>query len=221
MQLLFSLMYAVIILFSTSCQTDNSINQCSDEVNNSQEVKIGYQIWKRKNLNTIFFKNGDSIPQAKSINEWVQAGNNRQPAWCYYNNDQTNGDLYGKMYNWYAINDPRGLAPDGWHIPTDLEWSLMTEFIGGETIAGKKLKSTTGCISLSNNTNETGFSSVPGGIRSWDGTFNSQGISGYYWTKTDVGNSAYVRQLVCSEDSIRREGPLDKRRGISIRLVKD
>jgi uncharacterized protein (TIGR02145 family) len=222
MRLFFSyLMNVVIILFIASCQTDNSIDQCSEEININEEVKIGYQVWKKKNLNTSMFRNGDSIPQAKSVNDWMAAGINKQPAWCYYENDPTNNESYGKLYNWYAINDPRGLVPEGWHIPTDLEWSLMTEYIGGDALAGKKLKSTKGCISPSNSTNETGFSSFPGGIRSLDGAFNGLGVLAYYWTKSEVGNSAFARQLVCAEDNIRREGPLDKGRGLSIRMVRD
>lgn len=211
----------LIIMLLASCETDNCIDQCSKDVNTNEEVKIGYQVWKKKNLNTSVFRNGDSIPQAKSVNDWMAAGINKQPAWCYYQNDPSNNESYGKLYNWYAINDPRELAPEGWHIPTDLEWSLMTENIGGDALAGIKLKSTTGCISPSNNTNQTGFSSLPGGIRSLDGAFNGLGTLAYYWTKSEVGNSAFARQLVCAEDNVRREGPLDKGRGLSIRLVKD
>jgi uncharacterized protein (TIGR02145 family) len=108
----------------------------------SQTVKIGSQIWCTKNLSITTFRNGESIPQAKTDEEWKSAGEKRQPAWCYYDNDPANGDDYGILYNWYAVNDSRGLAPEGYHIPSDSEWTTLTNFLGGESFAGKKIKST-------------------------------------------------------------------------------
>lgn len=88
-----------------------------------KEVPIGKQVWMSENLNTDKFRNGDSIPHAKSNEEWVKAGKNKQPAWCYYNNDPKNAMKYGKLYNWYAVNDSRNMTPIGWHIPSDAEWT--------------------------------------------------------------------------------------------------
>ncbi len=85
--------------------------------------------WSKKNLNVSKFRNGDNIPEAKTNEEWNKAGENKQPAWCYYNNDSLNGAKYGKLYNWYAVNDSRGLAPLGWHIPSDVEWSIVQDWI--------------------------------------------------------------------------------------------
>jgi uncharacterized protein (TIGR02145 family) len=107
---------------------------------NSQSIKIGTLTWTAKNLDVTTFRNGDSIPQAKSDAEWVAAGENYQPAWCYYDNDPKNGTKYGKLYNWFAVNDARGLAPSGWHIPTDEEWTELSTFLGGEDVAGDKMK---------------------------------------------------------------------------------
>jgi uncharacterized protein (TIGR02145 family) len=87
----------------------------------AQQIKIGTQTWAKKNLNVSTFKNGEVIPEAKTIEEWVKAGDDKKPAWCYYNNDPANDSIYGKLYNWYAVNDIRGLAPKGWHIPRDAE----------------------------------------------------------------------------------------------------
>lgn len=86
-----------------------------------QTVTIGNQVWMTKNLNVDKFRNGDPIPEAKTDEEWIKAGENKQPAWCYYENDPANGEKYGKVFNWYAVNDPRGLAPEGWHDPTEEE----------------------------------------------------------------------------------------------------
>ena len=106
----------------------------------AQTVTIGNQTWTTKNLDVATFRNGDAIPQAKTNEEWSAAGENKQPAWCYYDNDVKNGPKYGKLYNWYAVNDARGLAPAGWHIPTDEEWTVLSTFLGGEDGAGIKMK---------------------------------------------------------------------------------
>ena len=106
----------------------------------SQTVIIGTQTWTSLNLDVVAFRNGDVIPQVKTNEEWEVAGNNKQAAWCYYDNDPANGPKYGKLYNWYAVNDPRGLAPTGWHVPTDEEWTVLSTFLGGEEVAGTKMK---------------------------------------------------------------------------------
>jgi hypothetical protein len=109
---------------------------------NAQTVTIGTQVWMTKNLDVAKFRNGDPIPEAKTNEEWVKAGVNKQPAWCNYDNNPANGSKYGKLYNWYAVNDPRGLAPEGYHVPTDAEWTKLDNLLGSD--AGKKMKSVTG-----------------------------------------------------------------------------
>jgi uncharacterized protein (TIGR02145 family) len=108
-----------------------------------ESVRIGNQEWITRNLDVDRFRNGDLVPHIESDKEWEEAGENGQPAWCYYDNDPEYGKDYGKLYNWYAVNDPRGLAPEGWHIPTDEEWTILEEFLGKD-IAGHKLKSVEG-----------------------------------------------------------------------------
>jgi uncharacterized protein (TIGR02145 family) len=110
----------------------------------SQTVTIGTQVWMTKNLDVSTFRNGDPIPQAKTKEEWEKAGENQQPAWCYYDNDPANGAKYGKLYNWYAVIDSRGLAPVGYHIPSDAEWTKLTDFLGGKSVAVTKMKSKSG-----------------------------------------------------------------------------
>jgi uncharacterized protein (TIGR02145 family) len=109
----------------------------------SPNVKIGTQIWQSKNLDVTVFSNGDRIFEAKSIKDWNDAFSSKQPAWCYYNFNAENGKKYGKLYNMYAVMDSRGLAPIGYHIPSENEWDILEKFIGSEN-AGKKLKSTYG-----------------------------------------------------------------------------
>ena len=125
----------LILLFLVIFSASNSF---------AQSVTIGTQTWTTKNLDVATFRNGDAIPQAKTDEELEVAGNNKQAAWCYYENNTANGTKYGKLYNWYAVNDYRGLAPAGWHVPTDEEWTVLSTFLGGEDLAGKKMKSTSG-----------------------------------------------------------------------------
>ena len=110
----------------------------------AQEIKIGTQTWSTKNLDVSKFRNGEAIPLAKTNAEWELAGQNQQPAWCYYENKGENGTKYGKLYNWFAVMDARGLAPNGYHIPSDAEWTILTDYLGGDSIAGAKMKSTSG-----------------------------------------------------------------------------
>jgi uncharacterized protein (TIGR02145 family) len=150
-------------------ELDKSVELISDDIYPS--VKIGDQIWMTSNLDHVRFQNGDIIPQAVSDDEWKQAGDNKQPAWCYYNYDSSNGEKFGKLYNWYAVNDSRGLAPDGWIIPKNSDWTILFNTIGGEELAGFKLKSNTGWINDDNGSNSTLFNGKPGGCRYDDGSF--------------------------------------------------
>ena len=106
-----------------------------------ESVRIGNQEWMTRNLDVDRFRNGDMIQHAESNKEWKKAGENGQPAWCYYDNDPENGKKYGKLYNWFTVNDPRGLAPEGWHITSQKDWTILVEFLGGYEIAGHKMKS--------------------------------------------------------------------------------
>ncbi len=101
-------------------------------------VTIGTQVWMKENLNVSTFRNGDPIHEAKTAEEWEAAGEAKQAAWCYYDNDPKNGTKYGKLYNWYAVNDPRGLAPVGWHVPLDKEWTVLEDFLGGSYESGNR-----------------------------------------------------------------------------------
>jgi len=90
-------------------------------------VAIGKQVWMTENLNVDTFRNGEAIPHVKTNEEWIKAGENKQPAWCYCDNDPANGAKYGKLYNWYAVANARGLCPAGWHVPSDDEWTQLTD----------------------------------------------------------------------------------------------
>jgi uncharacterized protein (TIGR02145 family) len=190
---------------------------------NLNSVKIGNQVWMTENLNVDRFRNGDIIPKAKTKEEWIKAGNNQQPAWCYNEYDPANGKKYGKLYNWYAVNDERGLAPIGWHIPSDAEWTNLSNYLGGEWDAQKKLKSSSGWDVMCNGTNESGFSGLPGGHCNVTGNFFGRGNRGYWWCSTENSvATASCRQLILSQFEINEfKGQLTKNYGLSVRCIKD
>ena len=178
------------------------------EVNLFDEVTIGKQVWMTQNLNVDKFRNGDTIPNAKTIEEWVRAGKKKQPAYCYYENhkiqdDPQNGDKYGILYNWYALNDARGLAPLGWHIPSDDEWTILTNQHGGRKLAYEKLKSTNSWPEFipsenRHGTDSVGFNALPGGCRKANGEFGCLGGQGGWWSSsTDnlTGEGMYLHGL--------------------------
>lgn len=193
-----------------------------------EEVKIGNQIWMAKNLDVAHFRNGDPIPQAKTEKEWKIADKMKQPAWCYYDNDPANGGKYGKLYNWYAINDPRGLAPGGFHIPSEVEWTRLTDYLGEESEAGAKMKSENGWYIPSvewfdngTGTNSSGFSGFPGGYRCSDGSFDDVGKSGYWWSSTEyIKSSAWGRFLNYFFGNVHRLFE-NKGEGFSVRCLRD
>ncbi len=182
-------------------------------------VRIATQTWAAANLDVIKFRNGDSIPEAKTNEEWVKAGDSGKPAWCYYNNDPVTGKKYGKLYNWYAVNDPRGLAPAGWSIPTDEDWVALTYSLGGQTVAGTKLKTAAGWADGSNGTNESGFSGLPAGYRVENGKFLNIGSIGTWWSATESKSAtAFDHYLVLSGSFSRSSNP--KQRGESVRCIR-
>ena len=195
-----------------------------------ESVIIGNQEWMTRNLEVDRFRNGDLIPHIELYEEWKKAGKNGQPAWCYYNNYLETGKKYGKLYNWYAVNDPRGLAPEGWHVPTFEEWNILVEFLG-EDIAGHRLKSVDGWYSKdylyeilkienANGDNSSGFNALPGGFRFYYG-FDYIGNSALFWSATESDHN-YVFTRAMEDYS----GPVisdenDKSLGASVRCIKD
>jgi len=194
-------------------------------------VNIDGVIWTNKNLNVTTYRNGDAIPQVTDDTTWE---NLTTGAWCHYDNDPANDAIYGKLYNWYAVNDSRGLAPVGYHIPTSNEYNYLADSIGGFLVAGAKLK-TTGTIEqgtglwISPNiaSNVTKFNAVPSGYR-WDKSFYSEpdsfqqkGEIAYFWTTTDYfSGQAYARYL-SNSSKVFFTTQRRKMWGISVRLIKD
>ena len=157
-------------------------------------VEIGDQIWTKDNLNVSSFNNGDKLVYAKTRLEWDTACENKQAAFCYTNFDPSNEKKYGKMYNWYAINDARKLAPVGWHLPNDKEWDELTESLGGFNLAGLKLKSSEGWFQK-NGDNSSEFNALPTGYINQDYEQNI-GFNAWFWSidqkRTEDSNYIFV-----------------------------
>lgn len=204
-------------------------SQISFKTLEEAEVKIGNQVWMSKNLNVSTYRNGDPIPQVTDPFQWAKL---ETGAWCYYNNDPATEAIYGKLYNWYAVNDPRGLAPEGWHVPKEAEWSTLTSFLGGESLAGGKMKAISSLWSETNlgATNSSGFTGLPGGHRRGIVTANGladfeyEGDLGLWWSSsvescTNCTNSM-MRGLFFGETVVSKSG-LHPKHGLSVRCVKD
>jgi uncharacterized protein (TIGR02145 family) len=190
-----------------------------------KEIKISNQLWSANNLNVEVFQNGEIIPQAKTSDDWKKANEEKKPVWCYYNNDSSNSNIYGKLYNWYAVNDPRGLAPIGWRIPNSKEWSEVIEYLGGKEIAGGKMKIKDGEIwreVIASSTNSSGFSGHPNGYRDEYGNFNLFGNNGFWWSATDYPENEMAFCLKVSANFTGAYyGTIKKRYGLSIRCLKN
>jgi len=178
-------------------------------------VTIGTQLWMVRNLDVDSYRNGDPIEQVSDPSQW---SNLTTGAWCWYRNDIANGSIYGKLYNWYAINDPRGLAPTGFHIPTEAEWLTLMSTLGGSTVAGGAMKSKSGWNEPNTGaTNSSGFTSLPGGSR-YGGGIRRIGL---YWSSSEIDslNAIYFSNFYLNADLF--QGNSNKSNGISVRCIKD
>ncbi len=195
-------------------------------------VNIGTQTWIQKNLNVSRYRNGDIIPQVTDATQWA---NLTTGAWCWYNNDSVNYSKYGKLYNWYAVNDSRGLAPEGWRVPSDGEWNKLVKYLDNSTdttLIGYQNSSAGGLLKeagisnwLSPNTsanNSSNFTALPGGQRGHAGAFGNIGQYGSWWTSTqnDVVTS-YNRNLYNLSGDVIRYYFGSKMFGLSVRCLKN
>lgn len=189
-------------------------------------VKIGSQCWTKENLKTTHYNDSKPIPNIADATAWT---NLTSGAWCYYNNDASNNDVYGKLYNWHAVK--RGtLCPKDWRIPSDSEWATLSTYLGGDAVAGGKIKSTgtvgagTGLWQGDNigATNSSKFTGLPAGGRDYDGSFNnSQGEFAYWWTSTSINQYQARAYYVLSGNAILYNYIYLKTLGKSCRCIKN
>jgi uncharacterized protein (TIGR02145 family) len=194
-------------------------------------IVIGTQEWMAENLNTSIYRNGDAIPTNVDWETWAS---NPSGAWAYYNNEESYACPYGKLYNWYTCVDARQLCPTGWHVPTDAEWTVLTNYLGGAAVAGGKMK-TTGTIGAQTGlwyspntdaTNSSGFSGAPGGLR--DNITNDEffGGVGGWWSSSEYDTDWAWYRSVCSSNGslctlVLPESRHYKQVGFSVRCLRN
>jgi uncharacterized protein (TIGR02145 family) len=189
----------------------------------THNVTIGAQVWTGCNLSVTTYRNGNTIPQVTDPTAWAALTTG---AWCHVNNDPANDAIYGKLYNWYAVNDPRGLGPVGYHVPTVVERDALITYLGGQSVAGGKIKEVGTCHWLSPNvgaTDETGFTAFGAGVRDYDGTYRDFNYLGWFWTSTGF-NTTLANAFGASSafDDLMAVGSAhDKKMGYSVRLLQD
>jgi uncharacterized protein (TIGR02145 family) len=226
------IMIGVVFLFTNSCKKSNNADNTplvkgtdsvtDNEGNVYKTVKIGTQWWMAENLKATKYRNGENIPQLTNISDWHSTN---KGAYCNYDNDSTMGKTYGKLYNWYAVDDARALCPIGWHVPSDTEYTILTNYLGGDLLAGGKMKETGTMHWLVPNTdatNESGFSALPGGWRDCYGYFGLMNEQAYFWTGTAPHFlTAFHLVLFYNSAGVDRANELNSNFGFSIRCIKD
>jgi len=218
--------------FNGNTWMNMTISTASNVVANLPSVTICNQIWTNKNLDVSTYRNGDPIPKISDSASWVTLTTG---AYCYYNNDSaTYAAVYGKLYNWYAVKDPRGLAPQGWHIPSDGEWNKLAKCIDPaadttlintqSTTAGGAMKEIGLSHWISPNggaTNSTGFTGLPGGLRNYFGQFDYVGYFAYWWSNTEgSATQSWSRILNSSYGNILKVNSY-RPSGYYVRCIKD
>ncbi|HEX2393949.1 MAG TPA: fibrobacter succinogenes major paralogous domain-containing protein [Bacteroidales bacterium] len=192
--------------------------------NTYKTIQIGTQIWMAENLKTEHYANGDAITYITDFDMWE---NILEGAWTYYNDNENMNKDYGKLYNWYSVEDSRNICPSGWHIPDDPEWEALLSNLGGYLVAGAKIKETgLNHFAYTNegSTNESGFTALPGGMKDFGSISFDLGLSGYWWSSTNANDyydlDAYYYYIGRDVDPVLN-GTGDKNNGISCRCVKD
>jgi uncharacterized protein (TIGR02145 family) len=220
---IFLLMTGILII--SSCQKSSTTKAfvCGDTItdidgNEYNTVSIDNQCWTVENLKTTRYKDGSAISTDLNDAAWLATTNG---AYAIYSNNPANNTTYGKLYNWYAVNTGK-LAPTGWHIPTDVEWTTLIDSLGGETVAGGAMKAITGWnIPNTGATNSSGFKGLPAGYRYSNGTYYEIGSNGYFWSSTeyDAGNALY--RLLYSNNTVAGSYLDYKVNGYSVRCIRD
>jgi len=188
--------------------------------NNYPTITIGNQVWMAANLHVTHYRTGDAIPNITDDATWEGLNSG---AFCWYDNDQTNEEVYGGIYNWFAVKDFRGLCPDGWHVPSYADWSVLAAYLGGSSVAGGEMKATNKLWSSpnSNANNKSYFSGLPGGYRNYHGFYDHIGLYGHWWSSTESSfGAAYYRVLHYNNSNLSDYYSF-KQNGFSVRCLRD
>jgi len=193
--------------------------------NTYKTVQIGTQVWMAENLKTAKYNDGTTIPNITDSEQW---SNLTSGAWCYYGNNVVNNANYGKLYNWYAVskttNGNKNVCPTGWHVPTDAEWTVLTDYLGGKSVAGGKMKEVGTTNWNSPNTESTNmslFTGLPGGYRNSLGGYGGIGSFGYWWSSTENGTADAWNRFLYNGNGNASSFNLSKEDGLSVRCLRD
>ena len=215
----------LLLIGLVGCQA-NSVKDIDG--NKYKTIKIGTQTWLSENLKTTTYNNGTAIPRVKSYAAWAELST---PAYCWYSNDSTNKEVYGALYNWYAVNTKK-ICPEGWHVPSDKEWAELRTYLGDKGDAGNALKESGTSHWKSPNSdasNTSGFSGLPGGNRDYKGPFNLLRTDAYWWSSTEsfwyiptdsASNISFYRNLRYDDHDLFRN-VTDKSFGFCVRCLMD
>lgn len=225
----------LLSVYGLACSGESTWN-CGDDLTHNEyayaTVEMGGQCWMAENLRTTNYANGDDIPATLTDSQWNNAN---YGATTIYGEDQGCNNFspdivscdpaasfaaYGRLYNWHAVADSRGLCPSGWHVPTDTEWSSLVSTWGGTAVAGDPLKSTFGWAYPGNGTNFSGFAGMPGGKRQDGGYYSSAGHEGTWWTSTPYSTLARYRELSFNSGGVA-SSYAQRETGYSVRCVQD
>ncbi len=221
MKTLYFLVLAIVLPSACSKEENNDITVKDVDGNVYHTIKIGTQVWMVENLKAARYRNGDSVQNIADNTEWsiCTAG-----ACCDYGNNPSNSATYGKLYNWYAVNDSRNIAPVGWHVPSDAELITLSEYLGGDLVAGGKLKEAGTAHWADPNvgaTNESGFTALPAGYRHPGGNFNLLGSYSCIWSTEELNDlEAWFREIYGHKTNFTRSEDV-KEYGFSVRCIKD
>ncbi|MBS4057737.1 MAG: fibrobacter succinogenes major paralogous domain-containing protein [Bacteroidetes bacterium] len=216
----------MILLLNSGCKKSSDSNPTPGTVTDADgnvyhTITIGTQVWLAEDLKTTKFRDGSAIVNETDATAWSALST---AAYCDYDNSAANGATYGHLYNWYAVHDSRNICPSGWHVPTDADWATLTGFLGGESVAGGKLKETGTAHWLSPNTgatDEVGFKALPAGERRATGQYIYLGEYACWWSSTEYDvQQAWIRYI--GNDDVDVTNQLyNKNYGYSVRCVKD
>ena len=209
--------------FTTQAEIPGTVTDIDGNVYHT--VSIGSQVWLKENLKAVRYNKGDSIPNVQDGLDW---GNLKKGAYCNYDKDPAYAETYGRLYNWFAVSDIRNICPDGWHVPSDAEWQTLIDYLGGDVVAGGKLKATgtleqgTGLWQEPNAdaTNGSGFSALPAGFRNYNGSFSLLSYNALFWSSTIDQAFAWNRELTYKYANVDRYSR-NQANGYSIRCIKD
>jgi uncharacterized protein (TIGR02145 family) len=217
----------LIIPGISSANSGGLSNNISDfEGNVYSTISIGTQVWMSENLRATKFCNGENIPQISNQNNWNTA---TTPGYCVYNADPENDSIYGKLYNWFVVSDTRNACPCGWHVPTDDEFTTLTDFLGTESVAGGKMKATgtlsggDGLWSIANfeATNESGFTGLPGGGRASGGQFSGVNVNAWFWNSSSFTSTTAWRRIIENLSPGVTRSEVNKKTGCSVRCIQN